>query len=58
MLGLTLTDYLSRGWYASPRGSTTAGTQMEVEPPGQEAPGSTTAAPKIETGAEPAPAEH
>jgi cytochrome c oxidase subunit IV len=26
MFGLTLTDYLSRGWFASPRGSTTAGT--------------------------------
>ncbi len=27
LFGLTLTDYLSRGWYTSPRGTTTAGTQ-------------------------------
>ena len=32
---LTLTDYLSRGWYTSPRGSTGAGTQVgiSVNPP-------------------------
>jgi cytochrome c oxidase subunit 4 len=35
LFGLTLTDYLSRGWYASPRGSTGAGTQVgiSVTPP-------------------------
>jgi cytochrome c oxidase subunit IV len=30
MFGLTLTDYLSRGWFASPRGSAGAGTQKGV----------------------------
>ena len=30
MFGLTLTDYLSRGWYASPRGSTGAGTSVGI----------------------------
>ncbi len=38
MLGLTLTDYLSRGWYASPRGSTTAGQQPSIDAPGAIAP--------------------
>ena len=35
MFGLTLTDYMSRGWYTSPRGSTGAGTQVgiSVNPP-------------------------
>src|SRR5262245_51231841 len=28
MFGLTLTDYLSRQWYTTPRGSTTAGVQQ------------------------------
>jgi len=30
LFGLTMTDYLSRGWYASPRGTTMAGTQVTV----------------------------
>ena len=30
LFGLTFTDYLSRGWYASPRGTTMAGTQVTV----------------------------
>ena len=60
MFGLTLTDYLSRGWYASPRGSTTAGQQITAEPPGQEPPGATTAAPRFDRPAPPGaePAEH
>jgi cytochrome c oxidase subunit 4 len=35
LFGLTFTDYLSRGWLASPRGTTMAGTQVTVgaEPP-------------------------
>ncbi len=28
LISLTMTDYLSRGWHASPRGSTTAGTYV------------------------------
>src|SRR5262245_49279869 len=28
LLTLTMTDYLSRGWQASPRGTTTAGTEQ------------------------------
>src|SRR5215218_4122709 len=34
LFALTLTDYMSRGWYASPRGSTGAGTQVTITPPG------------------------
>ena len=30
LFGLTLTDYLSRGWYASPRGTAGAGTQVGI----------------------------
>jgi cytochrome c oxidase subunit 4 len=30
MFALTMTDYLSRGWYASPRGTTGAGTQVGI----------------------------
>jgi len=33
LLLLTLTDYGSRGWYASARGSATAGTQVTVTGP-------------------------
>ncbi len=44
MFGLTLTDYLSRGWYTSPRGSTTAGSQQTVDEPGQAAPAAEPAA--------------
>jgi cytochrome c oxidase subunit 4 len=32
LLTLTMTDYLSRGWHTSPRGTTTAGTQLRVGP--------------------------
>jgi cytochrome c oxidase subunit 4 len=35
LFGLTFTDYLSRGWFTSPRGTTMAGTQVTV---GQEQP--------------------
>src|ERR1044071_3645867 len=35
LLLLTLTDYGSRGWYTSPRGSATAGTQVTVTGPAQ-----------------------
>ncbi len=38
MFGLTLTDYLSRGWYTSPRGTTSAGVQPTVDAPTQQAP--------------------
>jgi cytochrome c oxidase subunit IV len=30
LFGLTMTDYLSRGWYASPRGTAGAGTQVGI----------------------------
>ena len=30
---LTMTDYLSRGWFASPRGTAGAGTQVTIEAP-------------------------
>src|ERR1044071_9949450 len=35
LLMLTMTDYGSRGWYASPRGSATAGTQVTITRPAQ-----------------------
>jgi len=33
LLGLTMTDYMSRGWHTSARGSATAGTLDRVGPP-------------------------
>jgi len=33
LFGLTLTDYLSRGWFVAPGGTTGAGTQVTVGPP-------------------------
>src|SRR5688500_9155172 len=32
MFGLTLTDYLSRGWFASPVGTAGAGTSVTIGP--------------------------
>ena len=34
LFSLTMTDYLSRGWFASPRGSAGAGTQVGITPGG------------------------
>jgi cytochrome c oxidase subunit 4 len=36
LLGLTMTDYMSRGWHTSVRGSATAGTLERVGPPAAE----------------------
>src|SRR5918993_1917425 len=33
LFGLTLSDYLSRGWFVSPGGTVGAGTQVTVGPP-------------------------
>jgi cytochrome c oxidase subunit 4 len=33
LFGLTLSDYLSRGWFVAPGGTTGAGTQVTVGPP-------------------------
>ncbi len=49
MFGLTLTDYLSRGWYTTPRGNTTAGgvgaeSRPVQGPPPAPAPAATPAA--------------
>ena len=33
LLALTMTDYMSRGWYASPKGTATAGTQVTITRP-------------------------
>jgi cytochrome c oxidase subunit 4 len=38
LLTLTMTDYMSRGWHTSSRGTTTAGTQPRVGPPPAEQP--------------------
>ena len=43
LFGLTLTDYLSRGWFAAPGGTATAGTQVTIGP----------AAPPVDEPAEP-----
>ena len=51
MFGLTLTDYLSRGWFASPRGSVGAGTQQTIT-------GGARPAPATPAPAAPRPAEH
>jgi len=32
LFGLTLTDYLSRGWFAAPGGTAAAGTQVTIGP--------------------------
>ena len=32
MLGLTMTDYLTRGWFTSPRGTAGAGTSTTLSP--------------------------
>lgn len=37
LFGLTLTDYLSRGWFAAPGGNTGAGTQVTIGPAAQPA---------------------
>jgi cytochrome c oxidase subunit 4 len=47
LFGLTLSDYLSRGWFVSPRGTAGAGTQITIGPPTE---------PAAETSA--APAKH
>ena len=59
LFGLTMSDYLSRGWFASPRATAAAGTQVtigppqeRVEEPGEAAPGSAPVA--IPEGREPA----
>jgi cytochrome c oxidase subunit IV len=46
LFGLTMTDYLSRGWHASPRGTVGAGMQLRIGPtneavaePAESAPG-------------------
>ncbi len=44
LFGLTLTDYMSRGWFASPRGSAGAGTQVTIEPPAPARPAAAEAA--------------
>jgi cytochrome c oxidase subunit 4 len=46
LLGLTMTDYMSRGWHTSPRGTTTAGTLPRLGPaPEPAAPAEPAAAP-------------
>ena len=33
LFGLTMSDYLSRGWFTAPDGTTGAGTQVTIGPP-------------------------
>ena len=40
LFALTMTDYLSRGWFVSPGGTAGAGTQVTIGPPPAEAEGS------------------
>ena len=49
MLGLTMTDYMTRDWFSSPRGSTGAGTSKTLE-------GGATLSPSGTAPAAPAPA--
>ena len=49
LFGLTMSDYLSRGWFTSPGGTTGAGTQVTIGPPAP--------APAEEAPAEAVPAE-
>ena len=37
LFGLTLSDYLSRGWFVAPGGTAGAGTQVTVGPPAEPA---------------------
>ena len=56
MFGLTLTDYLSRGWFTAPRGSTGAGVSETATPGGGRlAPSRQLSQPEPEPAA---PAEH
>ena len=52
LFGLTLTDYLSRGWFASPRGTAGAGTSVTADP--NAPPPAPVARPAAEGAAEPA----
>jgi len=57
MFGLTLTDYLSRGWFSSPQGTAGAGTQITITPSGGRLAPNTMRPPAAETpAAERAPA--
>jgi cytochrome c oxidase subunit 4 len=38
LFGLTLSDYLSRGWFTAPGGTTGAGTRVTIGPPPPPAP--------------------
>src|SRR5688572_4839387 len=62
MLGLTMTDYLTRGWFTSPRGTAGAGTSTTLSPgssstlaPSNQRPVQPAAAPAAQD-AKPAPA--
>ena len=46
LFGLTLSDYLSRGWFVSPGGTAAAGTQVTVGPPPAPAPAAEPAQPE------------
>ena len=41
MFALTLTDYLSRGWYTAPWGSGGAGMRVSISPPTPQTPANT-----------------
>ena len=56
MLGLTMTDYMTRGWFAAPRGSTGAGTAVTVGPGGERLAPSSDPMQRQPTPAAPAPA--
>ncbi|MEQ1572815.1 MAG: cytochrome C oxidase subunit IV family protein [Vicinamibacterales bacterium] len=50
LLALTMTDYLSRGWFASPRGTAGAGTQVTISPPAPARQGAGETAPSTSPG--------
>jgi len=53
LFALTLSDYLSRGWFVAPGGTTGPGTQVTIGPPA--APAEEPAEPAGEPGAPPEP---
>ena len=55
LFGLTLSDYLSRGWFTSPGGTAGAGTQVTIGPPAAAAPEGEPAEPSEEPARAPEP---
>ena len=55
LFGLTLSDYLSRGWFTAPGGTTAAGTRVTIEPPAEAPPEAPAEGAEPSTPAQPVP---